>query len=76
MAKNRKRSAGRSKPVRAKPVRAKKERQPRTEVEIVDEDEGPGWETGVAVLTGILILVSILIVDYGLGKNYDAGFLF
>jgi len=74
MARSRTRSAGRSKA--AKPAPRKKETKPRTEVEIVDDDGGPGWETGVALLTGVLILVAILVVDYGLGAHYDAGVFF
>ena len=77
MAKSRMRPSSRSKakPERAEPKRASKSR-PRTEVEVVEEGAGPGWETGVAILTGILILVAILIVDFGLGRNYDAGIFF
>jgi hypothetical protein len=47
-----------------------------TEVEVADEEGGPGWETGVAILTGVLLLMAILIVDFNLGKNYDAGVFF
>jgi hypothetical protein len=52
-----------------------KERKPRTEVEVVEEQAGAGWETGVAILTGFLLLVAILVVDYNLGQN-DSGLLF
>ena len=57
------------------PRRPAKERKPRTEVEVVDEQAGAGWETGVAILTGFLLLVAILVVDYNLGQN-DSGLLF
>lgn len=47
-----------------------------TEVEVVEEAEsGGGWETGVAVLTGLILVAACLVVDYGLGK-YDAGVFF
>ena len=47
-----------------------------TEVEVVEEAEGGGsWETGVAVLTGVILVAACLVVDYGLGK-YDAGIFF
>ena len=52
-----------------------KERKTRTEVEVVEEQAGAGWETGVAILTGFLLLVAILVVDYNLGQN-DSGLLF
>lgn len=65
---------GRSKG-KPEPKKAPKERKPRTEVEVVDEQAGAGWETGVAILTGFLLLVAILVVDYNLGQN-DSGLLF
>ena len=47
-----------------------------TEVEVVEEAEGGGsWETGVAILTGVVLIAACLVVDYGLGK-YDAGIFF
>jgi hypothetical protein len=65
------RSKGKAEPKRAVVV----ERKTRTEVEIVDERPGADWETGVAVLTGFLLLVAILVVDYNLGQN-GAGLIF
>jgi hypothetical protein len=66
-----------SRAARAKPAKAPRERKGRTtEVEVVEEQPGLGWETGVAILTGILILVAILITDWGLGKYSDAGIFF
>jgi hypothetical protein len=47
----------------------------KTEVEVV-EKPGMGWETGVAILTGVLILVACLIVDFGLGRHYGSGLFF
>ena len=56
--------------------KAKKSKARTAEVEVVEESAGPGWEEGVAVITAILIHVAILIVDKGLGSNYDAGIFF
>ena len=56
---------------------APKERKARTtEVEVVEEQPGMGWETGVAIVTGILILVAILITDWGMGKHGGGGIFF
>ena len=67
----------RSRGVRAKPAKAPKERKGRTtEVEVVEETAGLGWESGVAILTGVVILIAILITDWGLGKFSDAGIFF
>ena len=47
-----------------------------TEIEVVEEAEGGGsWETGVAVLTGVILLAACLVVDYGLGA-YGEGLFF
>ncbi len=57
--------------------KAKKERKPRTtEVEVVEESAGLGWETGVAILTGLVILAAILVTDWGLGKHCGEGIFF
>lgn len=74
MAKSRTRAQSRSKG-KPEPKKVVVERKTRTEVEVVDEGSGADWETGVAILTGFLLLVAILIVDYNLGQN-DAGLLF
>jgi hypothetical protein len=60
---------------RGKP--AKKERKTRTaEVEVVEESAGMGWETGVAILTALILLAAILITDWGLGTHSGAGMFF
>ena len=46
------------------------------EVEVVEEQTGAGWETGVAVITTLMLLAAILFVDYQLAQAYDAGILF
>ena len=47
-----------------------------TEVEVVEEKKGMGWEGGVAIVTTIVLLVAILCVDYDLGHKYGAGMFF
>lgn len=46
-----------------------------TDVEVVEEDAGAGWETGVAVMTFVALLVAILLVDMHLA-DYGAGMFF
>jgi hypothetical protein len=47
-----------------------------TEVEVIEEKKGMGWEGGVAVITMIVLLVAILCVDYDLGHKYGRGMFF
>ena len=35
-----------------------------------------GWESGVAVVTGLLLFVAILLTDYHLGAHYAKGMFF
>ena len=46
------------------------------EIEVVEEEGGMGIDDGLAIFAAILMLVSLLIVDYSRGKNYGEGFLF
>ncbi len=46
------------------------------EVDIVEEAPGMGWESGVAIITALMLLVAILLVDYQLGRDYGAGAFF
>ncbi len=46
------------------------------EVEVVEEaEEGGGLDTGIAVITAVMLLVAILFVDAHLGQ-YGAGMFF
>jgi hypothetical protein len=45
-------------------------------VEIVEEKKGMNWESGVAVITGLLLFVAILLTDYHLGAHYAGGLFF
>ena len=47
-----------------------------TEVEVVEEKRGMGWEGGVAIITTIVLLVAILCIDYDLGNKYGTGMFF
>jgi len=56
-------------------TKSKKAAAPATEVEVVEERGGDGIDTGIAVITGILLLLAILFVDAHLGR-YDSGMFF
>ena len=43
---------------------------------VVEEAPSGGLETGIAVLTAILLITAIVFVDYELGKSYGEGKLF
>jgi hypothetical protein len=45
-------------------------------VEIVEEKQGLNWESGVAVITGLLLFIAILLTDYHLGAHYAGGMFF
>ena len=47
-----------------------------TAVEVVEENEGPGIETGIVVITFVLLVVGFLFVDRGLGHLYGEGLFF
>ena len=64
------------KPVSKRGSKSSPRKSANTEVEVVEEAEGgSSWETGVAVLTGMILIAACLVVDYGLGK-YGEGFFF
>jgi hypothetical protein len=47
-----------------------------SEVEVVEEKQGMGWEGGVAIVTAIVLVVAVLCVDYDLGQKYGQGIFF
>jgi hypothetical protein len=47
-----------------------------SEVEVVEEKKGMGWEGGVAVITFLILIAACLCVDYDLGNKYGQGVLF
>ena len=70
MAKNRKIAS--TKTVKTKGA----EKRTTSEVEVVEEKKGMGWEGGVAVFTCLVLLAAILCVDYDLGHKFGAGMFF
>ena len=46
------------------------------QVEVVEEAEGLGMESGIAVVTAVILLVAWGFVDYALGTLYGQGWLF
>jgi hypothetical protein len=55
---------------------AAKAESPVTEVDIVEEAPGMGWEGAVAVLTALMLFVAIILVDYSMGRDYGTGVFF
>ena len=74
---SRKARGGRAKGVApaGRQTRSKKAAVAVTEVDVVEERGGEGIDTGIAVITGILLLLAILFVDAHLGR-YDSGMFF
>ena len=55
---------------------SRKSKKAAAEVEVVEEaEEGGGLDTGIAVITAVMLLVAILFVDAHLGQ-YGAGMFF
>jgi len=42
----------------------------------VEEQGGPTWEAGVAILTTLLLIAAILFTDYHVGVHYGEGMFF
>lgn len=45
-------------------------------VEVVEEGKGLGIDDGIAIVTALLLVVSILLVDYDWGTHYGGGMFF
>jgi hypothetical protein len=45
-------------------------------VEVVEEKEGPGIETGIVVITFVILAAAFIFVDRGLGQLYGEGLFF
>jgi uncharacterized protein HemX len=43
---------------------------------VVEEAPKGGLETGIAILTALILVTAIVLVDYELGKSYGEGKLF
>ena len=59
-----------------KSVASKAPKVAAVEVEVVEESAGPGWESGAAIVTTILLVAAILLVDFELGRAFGAGVFF
>lgn len=46
------------------------------DVEVVEEAGGMDLDTGIGIVTTLLLITALLFLDYELGKHLGAGFLF
>lgn len=46
------------------------------DVEVVEEAGGMDLDTGIGIVTALLLIAALLLVDYELGKSLGAGILF
>lgn len=46
------------------------------DVEVVEEAGGMDLDTGVGIVTALLLIAALCLLDYELGKNLGAGILF
>ena len=75
MAKRRTSGRAPAKKDRAPKAKSKKKPAPTTEMEVVEEAAGEGIDTGVAVMTTLLLLAGILFLDKLRGM-FDTGMFF
>lgn len=47
-----------------------------SEVEVIEEKKGMGWEGGVAVITTLILVAACLCADYDLGHKFGTGMFF
>jgi hypothetical protein len=46
------------------------------DVEVVEEAGGMDLDTGVGIVTALLLITALVLIDYELGKAFGAGMLF
>lgn len=46
------------------------------DVEVVEEAGGMDLDTGVGIVTTLLLILALLLIDYELGKSLGAGIVF
>jgi hypothetical protein len=63
-------------PVRRAASRTTTRRVATEEVEVVDESGGMDLDTGIGIVTCVLLIIALVLVDYDMGKHMAAGFLF
>ena len=47
-----------------------------SEVDVVVEKKGMGWEGGVVIITFLVLLAAVLCVDWDLGHKFNEGMFF
>jgi hypothetical protein len=77
MARSRSRSGGGAKKKGAdRQAKSRKAAAPVAEVEVVEEEGGMSIDDGIPIITGLLLLVAFVLVDYVLGVHYGEGMFF
>ena len=78
MASSRSRSSGAGRKKADQGGRQAKSRKaaPVAEVEVVEETGGLTIDDGIPIITGILLIVAFVLVDYVLGHHYGEGMFF
>ncbi|HVS19401.1 MAG TPA: hypothetical protein VMT18_12425 [Planctomycetota bacterium] len=46
------------------------------DVEVVEEAGGMDLDTGIGIVTALLLILALVLIDYELGKSLGAGILF
>ena len=79
MARSRSRSSGGRKKAddaKGRQAKSRKKAAPVAEVEVVEESGGLTIDDGIPIITGILLIVAFVLVDYVLGSHYGEGLFF
>lgn len=45
-------------------------------VEVVEEAGGMDWDTGVSIVTALILIAALVLLDYEMGRNLGGGILF
>lgn len=75
MARSRSRSSGK-KAGAGRQAKSKKKAAPVAEVEVVEETGGMGIDDAIPIVTGVILIVAFVLVDYVLGTDYHRGLFF
>ena len=78
MARSRSRSSGGRKKAddKGRQAKSRKKVAPVAEVEVVEESGGLTIDDGIPIITGVLLIVAFVLVDYVLGHHYGEGMFF
>ena len=63
-------------PSRRATSRSAGRRAAESEVEVVEEAGGIDWDTGVSLVTAVILIAALVILDYEMGRNLGGGILF